>query len=209
MNESFVSLAPLLIVLGLVVLAPVVYLIATYNSLVRLRQHCRESWSGIDTELKRRYDLIPNLVETVRGYAQHERQVLQSVIEARGRAVASTGSPASQARDENMLVGALRQMLAVATMWALREVSGIPMPVILDTPLGRLDSEHRRSIIDSYFPKASHQVILLATDSELDEQAISSLRPVISRVYALEYDSARGETCTHSSVYISQETEAV
>lgn len=90
------------------------YVVLNYNALVRLRQQCRESWSGIDTELRRRYDLIPNLVATVQGYAQHERQVLQAVVEARSRAVASTGSPQSQAKDENALVGTLRQLFAVA-----------------------------------------------------------------------------------------------
>jgi LemA protein len=92
----------------------IVYVIATYNVLVRLRQHCRESWSGVDTELRRRYDLIPNLVEAVRGYTTHERTVLEGVVEARNRAVASTGSPASQAKDENMLIGSLRQLMAVS-----------------------------------------------------------------------------------------------
>ncbi len=88
--------------------------IGMYNSLVRGRNHVRESWSGIDTELRRRYDLIPNLVETVKGYAKHEREVLERVIEARSRAQASTGSPAEQARDENFLVGALRQLFALS-----------------------------------------------------------------------------------------------
>jgi len=107
------TMVPVYIVLGLVFLV-LVWVVGTYNALVRLRQHVRESWSGIDTELRRRYDLIPNLVATVKGYAQHERQVLEAVIAARSRAVASTGSPAAQARDENMLVGALRQLFAVA-----------------------------------------------------------------------------------------------
>ena len=102
-----------LVVLSIVVLLPLMYVVGTYNVLVRLRQQVRESWSGIDTELKRRYDLIPNLVEAVRGYAQHERQTLDLVVQARARAVASTGTPASQAKDENVLVGALRQMFAV------------------------------------------------------------------------------------------------
>ncbi|MHC4453043.1 MAG: LemA family protein [Planctomycetota bacterium] len=88
--------------------------ILNFNALVRLRQHCRESWAGIDTELKRRYDLVPNLVETVKGYAAHEREVFRAVTEARGRAVASTGSPAAQAADENPFVGALTRLLAVA-----------------------------------------------------------------------------------------------
>jgi len=90
------------------------WVIATYNALVRLRQHCRESWSGIDTELRRRYDLVPNLVATVKGYAAHEREVLQAVTEARSRAARSTGSPESQARDENVLVDGLKQLFAVS-----------------------------------------------------------------------------------------------
>ncbi len=111
-NSGFPHLG-VFIVLGLGVLLAV-WVVATYNILVRLKQHCRESWSGIDTELKRRYDLIPNLVRTVKGYAAHEQEVLARVTEARNRAVASTGSPASQARDENALVGSLRQLFAVS-----------------------------------------------------------------------------------------------
>jgi len=92
----------------------IIWIIATYNVLVRLRLHCRESWSAIDTELQRRYDLVPNLVETVKGYASHERDTLTAVTEARTRAVASTGSPESQARDENALVGTLKTLFAVS-----------------------------------------------------------------------------------------------
>lgn len=106
MDAGWIILAVPLIVL--------IWAVITYNVLVTLRQTCRESWSGIDTELRRRYDLIPNLVETVRGYARHEQTVLEAVTAARSRAVASTGSPQSQAGDENMLVSALRKMLAVA-----------------------------------------------------------------------------------------------
>lgn len=91
----------------------VIWAVANYNALIRLRNTVHESWAQIDTELKRRYDLIPNLVATVKGYAAHERQTLEMVIEARNRAVASTGSPGTQAKDENVLVGAMRQLLAV------------------------------------------------------------------------------------------------
>ena len=111
--EPITQNVPLLIVGGVALLA-LIWVVATYNTLVRLRQYCRESWSGIDAELKRRYDLIPNLIETVKGYVSHERTVLEEVVRARSAAVASTGSPQSQARDENMLVGALRQLFAVA-----------------------------------------------------------------------------------------------
>jgi LemA protein len=91
-----------------------IYFVGTYNVLVRLRQHVRDSWSAIDTELQRRYDLVPNLVETVKGYAAHEREVLQAVVDARGRAAASTGSPESQARDESGFIRALGRLMAVA-----------------------------------------------------------------------------------------------
>ena len=107
------TLIGLLIVLA-VVLVLLFWIIGMYNGLVSGRNHVKESWAGIDTELKRRYDLIPNLVETVKGYAAHERETFEKVVEARNRAVASTGSPESQAKDENILVGALKQMFAVA-----------------------------------------------------------------------------------------------
>lgn len=91
-----------------------VWTIATWNRFVRLRQHIRESWSDIDVELKRRYELIPNLVATVQGYAAHERSTLERVIELRNRAVASAGSPAAQGRDESDLMLGLKRLFALA-----------------------------------------------------------------------------------------------
>jgi LemA protein len=102
-----------LIIVIVIIVLPIIWVIATYNNLVKLRLLCRNAWSQIDTELKRRYDLIPNLVEVVRGYAGYERSVLQTVTEARARAVASTGSPASQAVDENNLILSLRNLFGV------------------------------------------------------------------------------------------------
>jgi LemA protein len=101
------------VILGIVALL-IGWVVVTYNLLVGLRQHCRDAWSGIDTELKRRYDLIPNLVATVKGYAQHERQVFESVTAARARAVASRGSAAKQADDEKRLVSEIDRLLAVS-----------------------------------------------------------------------------------------------
>ena len=112
--EALFGLLPLCACVFLPILILVLVVVGMYNSLVRGRNHVRESWSGIDTELKRRYDLIPNLVETVKGYAKHEREVLERVVQARTQAVASTGSVAQQAQDENFLVGALRQLFALA-----------------------------------------------------------------------------------------------
>ena len=100
------------IVVGVVVLL-VIFLIATYNRLVRLRNRVEAAWAQIDVQLKRRHDLIPNLVETVKGYASHERETLESVTRARQQAVAAQGVE-QQAQAENILTGALRQLFAVA-----------------------------------------------------------------------------------------------
>jgi LemA protein len=102
-----------IILLGLVFIALII-IAAMYNGLVRIKNHCDESWADIDTELKRRYNLIPNLVETVKGYAAHEKEALERVIQARNQAMANNGTPAEQARDENILIGGLRQLFALA-----------------------------------------------------------------------------------------------
>lgn len=104
---------PIGVVIGVVVVI-IVWVAVAYNTLVRLRNHCTESWADIDTELKRRYDLIPNLVATVKGYASYEKDVFERVTTARAAALANHGSPSEQARDENALVGGLRQLVAVA-----------------------------------------------------------------------------------------------
>jgi LemA protein len=88
--------------------------IASYNRFVSQRNLVRDAWANIDTELRRRYDLIPNLVETVKGYASHEREVFENVTKARAMATAATGSPAEQAAAEGPFVAALRQLFAVA-----------------------------------------------------------------------------------------------
>ena len=101
------------ILLGLVLLT-LLWWVAIFNRFVRLRAHVKESWAGIDVELKRRYELIPNLVATVKGYAAHERAVLERVVELRDRAAANNGSAESQARDENELLRGLRQVFVLA-----------------------------------------------------------------------------------------------
>jgi LemA protein len=113
-----------LIIIIAIVILPIIWVIVTYNNLVKLQLLCRNAWSQIDTELKRRYDLIPNLVEVVRGYAGYERSVLQAVTEARAKAVASTGSPASQAIDENNLIASLRNLFGVVENYPDLKASG-------------------------------------------------------------------------------------
>jgi DNA sulfur modification protein DndD len=96
-----------------------------------------------------------------------------------------------------------RQLLALAIMWALGEVSGVPMPVIIDAPLGRLDSDHRFSMVQNYFPRVSHQVILLVTDAEVDDQVLSRLKPAISHIYYLDYDPSQGKTVVHEDTSVN------
>ena len=103
-----------LILIAVIILLPVVFVIATYNTLVTLRNHISEAWSNIDTELKRRYELIPNLVATVKGYASHERETLDRVIELRNRCMADHGSVSHQEGTEKQLVGAVQKLMAVA-----------------------------------------------------------------------------------------------
>src|SRR5690606_12623128 len=103
-----------LAILSIALLVPLIWWIATYNRLVRLRQAVRESWAGVDVELKRRYELIPNLVATVQGYARHEQDVLQRVVALRNQAMQNHGSAAAQAQDENALASSLRTLFAVA-----------------------------------------------------------------------------------------------
>src|SRR5829696_8602471 len=104
----------MLLVVGVAILVAVALPIAWYNKLVRLRQLIRESWGNVDVQLRRRYDLIPNLVNTVKGYAAHEREVLERVVEARNRAQANQGTVGSQSEDERRLVDATKQLFAVA-----------------------------------------------------------------------------------------------
>lgn len=102
-----------LIITGCVFLLALIWVIVNYNRMARIRQHIAESWSDIDVELKRRYDLIPNLVNTVKGYAKHESEVLEEVTKLRNKAAASTGSATSQAVDETALLLGLSKLFAV------------------------------------------------------------------------------------------------
>jgi LemA protein len=102
-----------LIVIAVIVILLIVFVIAVYNGMVRSRNKVDEAWSGIDVQLKRRHDLIPNLVESVKGYAAHERETFQAVTDARTRAMAASG-PAAAGAAEGMLSQALGRLFAVA-----------------------------------------------------------------------------------------------
>jgi LemA protein len=103
---------PAIVVIVIVVLLAG-YLWVTYNGLVALRQRIENAWAQIDVQLRRRYDLIPNLVETVKGYASHEKETLERVVQARNAAMSAEGTQ-QQAQAENVVTGALRQLFALS-----------------------------------------------------------------------------------------------
>ena len=105
MTPFYIILAVVAIIVG--------WFIATYNGFVRLTQRAKEAWADIDVQLKRRYDLIPNLVEAVKGYAAHEKSAFENVTRARSAAMGASGA-AAKAGAENMLSGALKSLFAVA-----------------------------------------------------------------------------------------------
>jgi len=119
-----VSNTLLSIAAGLIFAFLLIWLVASYNRFVKLGNRVDESWSDIDTELKRRYDLIPNLVDVVKGYAAHEKSTLEAVMDAREQAIASNGSPATQAKDENPLIHALSRLIALAESYPQLKADG-------------------------------------------------------------------------------------
>src|SRR6186997_2272893 len=101
------------VVLGVIAVI-VVWAISIYNRLVAMRQRTNQAFADIDVQLKQRHDLVPNLVETVKGYAEHERGTLEAVVQARNAAIAAPDTPHAQAEADNVLTGALRQVFALS-----------------------------------------------------------------------------------------------
>lgn len=133
------------VIVVVIVVAAALGAVLSYNRFITQRTLIRNSWANIDTELKRRYDLIPNLVETVKGYASHERETLEAVTAARAAATSATGSPASQAAAEQPLVGALRQLFAVSEAYPdLKANAGfVELQHELETTEDRLQAARR------------------------------------------------------------------
>lgn len=102
--------------------------------------------------------------------------------------------PGGRALSPDRLSAGERQLLAVSMLWGLGRASGRPLPAVIDTPLGRLDASHRTHLVERYFPQASHQVLLLSTDKEIDTYYFDKLRPYVGRVYRLDYDDSSHTT---------------
>lgn len=139
--------------------------------------------------LVRKRDLITNIRIDVTSFAA-------ILIDATGREVPKAALSAGE-----------KQVYAIAMLWALARTSGRPLPMIIDTPLARLDSEHRANLVERYFPAASHQVILLSTDTEIDDRLIGHLQASVSHAYRLDYDPASGRTVASHGYFANTVTE--
>jgi len=137
---------------------------------------------------KRHLERISELILEALGRLLRKDKLVTGVkIDADSHTVELTGLDGRPLTAQELSAGE-RQLLAVALLWGLARAAGQPLPVVIDTPLGRLDGSHREHLLDRYFPHASHQVILLSTDTEIDELAYDRIAKHVGRAYRLEFD---------------------
>lgn len=170
--------------------------------IVRHIERVRATLSDLRTEATRRHlqRISALILEALGLLLRKERLVTDVEIDPETCTVLLTGLDSKELPASALSAGE-RQLLAVALLWGLARASGQPLPVVIDTPLGRLDRSHREHLLDRYFPHASHQVILLSTDTEIDENAYGLLRPHISREYELVFDPRTNATHVTSGYF--------
>ncbi|MAS93103.1 MAG: DNA sulfur modification protein DndD [Verrucomicrobiales bacterium] len=148
---------------------------------------------------------LENLIlESFQGLMRKEGLVIAVEIDRRSFELRMIGKNGSEILPERLSAGE-RQLLAVSMLWGLAKASGRPLPTVIDTPLGRLDSTHRKYMVDRYFPNASHQVILLSTDEEIDETFYSAIQNRLGRSYELIHDN-KSHTTTVKQGYFWKTT---
>jgi DNA sulfur modification protein DndD len=148
-----------------------------------LQRLTSEKLTRLEELVAKRFNQIIQKADLVQKVSIDSEQYRITVFNSQGKEIPKEGLSAGE-----------KQMFAIATLWALRQLSGRPFPVVIDTPLGRLDREHRDSLVENYFPVISHQVILFSTDTEVDQNYFRALSPYISHAYHLIYNPERGAT---------------
>jgi DNA sulfur modification protein DndD len=144
---------------------------------------------------------IGNLIlEAISQLLRKESLITGVTIDAATHTIELTGTGGRHLPAQELSAGE-RQLLAVALLWGLARAAGQPLPIVIDTPLGRLDGSHRGHLLDRYFPHASHQVILLSTDTEIDENAYRRLRRHVGRSYLLEFDPSTNATAIQQGYF--------
>jgi DNA sulfur modification protein DndD len=153
---------------------------------------------------QRHLERICSLVlDSLRNLMRKENLITEITIDPATYAVELRGSAGQPLAAEQLSVGE-RQLLAVALLWGLARASGQPLPVVIDTPLGRLDSAHRSHLLDRYFPYASHQVVLLSTDTEIAPDAWKAIAIHVGRSYRLEFDPSAGASTVRTGYFWEQ-----
>lgn len=143
---------------------------------------------------RRHLDTISaHVLEALSVLLRKERLITDVQIDPETHTVGLTGADGHALPAAELSAGE-RQLLAVALLWGLARASGQPLPVVIDTPLGRLDGSHRGHLLERYFPQASHQVLLLSTDTEIDEAAFGQIAEHVGRTYRLEFDATANST---------------
>lgn len=164
----------------------------------RLVEHTERVRATLDAlrlaATRRHLDRISSLVFEALGRLLRKTNLITNLqIDPETYSVELTGADGETLMAHELSAGE-RQLLAVALLWGLARSSGQPLPVVIDTPLGRLDGSHREHLLERYFPQASHQVILLSTDTEVDEDALELLRPHVGLSYRLDFDPSTNAT---------------
>ncbi|MFK0402742.1 DNA sulfur modification protein DndD [Microbacterium sp. NPDC090225] len=150
---------------------------------------------------RRQLNRISSLIhEALQVLLRKDKLITEVSIDAETTSVQLLGSDGSPLPSSDLSAGE-RQLLAVSLLWGLARAAGQPLPVVIDTPLGRLDRSHRGRLLERYFPNASHQVILLSTDTEINERSHEQLSPFIGREYRLEFDAATSSTSVASGYF--------
>jgi DNA sulfur modification protein DndD len=144
----------------------------------------------LKTEFVRRFNQLARKGDLIAEVNVDPETFAATLIDAHGRELPKAALSAGE-----------KQVYAISMLWALARTSGRPLPMIIDTPLARLDSDHRANLIDRYFPAASHQVILLSTDTEVDETLVATMGRSVSHAYRLDYDQESGRTLVSSGYF--------
>lgn len=178
--------------------------VTEHDDIQRIIQHServRETLAALHTEATRRnlHRIQALVLEALQRLLHKDQLITELQIDPAAFTIKLRGQDGTVILPQQLSAGE-RQLLAVSLLWGLAQASGQPLPVVIDTPLGRLDGMHRGHLISRYFPHASHQVILLSTDQEIDHEAWVALYPHIGHAYRLEYDD-KGHTTAEAGYF--------
>lgn len=138
--------------------------------------------------------------EMLRKLARKEDLVAQLTIDPKDYSVTLRDSHGDKIRKGDLSAGE-KEIYAICLLWGLAKTSGRELPIVIDSPLSRLDSDHRKAIVERYYPSASRQVVILSTDTEVDKEYYRLLAPQVERAYLLDYDPSEGRTTVHDGYF--------